>query len=50
LNSSKILEACHAHVRKKIPHINEDVVLSEFIEIALDIIKSNELVCISNKN
>jgi len=50
LKSSKILEACHAHIRKKILHINEDVVLSEFIEIALEIIKSKELVNISNKN
>jgi histidine ammonia-lyase len=50
LKSSKILEACHAHVRQKIPHINEDVVLSEIIEIALEIIKSKELVNISNKD
>ncbi|NVM18566.1 MAG: histidine ammonia-lyase [Candidatus Lokiarchaeota archaeon] len=50
LQSSIILEACHAHIRKKIPHINEDVVLSEFIKIALDIIKSKELVHISNKS
>ncbi len=49
LKSSIILEACHAHIRKKIPHINEDVVLSELIEIALDTIKSKELVYISNK-
>jgi histidine ammonia-lyase len=49
LKSSIILEACHAYIRQKIPHINEDVVLSELIEIALDIIKSKELVNISTK-
>ena len=50
LKSSIILEACHAYIRQKIPHINEDVVLSELIEIALDIIKSKDLVNISTKN
>ncbi|NHJ20024.1 MAG: histidine ammonia-lyase [Candidatus Lokiarchaeota archaeon] len=50
LNSSVILEACHIQIRNKIPHINEDVVLSDFIEIALSIIKSEELVKIYNNN
>lgn len=50
LKSSLILEACHAHIRKKIPHIKEDVILSELIEIALGIIRSNELVHISKKD
>jgi len=50
LKSSIILEACHAYIRQKIPHINEDVVLSELIEIALDIIKSKKLVDISTKD
>jgi histidine ammonia-lyase len=47
LKSSIILEACHTYIRQKIPHINEDVVLSKLIEIALNIIKSKELVNIS---
>jgi histidine ammonia-lyase len=50
LTSSTILEACHAYVRKKIPHINEDVVLSEYINKALDIVKSKELVILANKD
>ncbi|MBY9015355.1 MAG: histidine ammonia-lyase [Candidatus Lokiarchaeota archaeon] len=50
LKSSVILEACHAYVRKKIPHLNEDVVLSEYINKALDIIKSKELVHLSKKD
>ncbi|GAG84197.1 unnamed protein product, partial [marine sediment metagenome] len=37
LKSSVIMEACHAYVRQKIPHLYEDVVLSEYISIALDI-------------
>ena len=49
IKSSVILEACHAYVRQKIPHLNEDVVLSEYINNALDIVKSKELTKISNK-
>jgi histidine ammonia-lyase len=49
LKSSATLEACHAYIRQKIPHINEDVVLSEYIEIALEIIKSEELIKIENE-
>jgi len=49
LKSSVILESCHAYVRQKIPHLNEDVVLSEYINNALDIVKSKELVKLSNK-
>ncbi|MFX0075514.1 MAG: histidine ammonia-lyase [Candidatus Hermodarchaeota archaeon] len=50
LKSSKILESCHAQIRRKIPHVNEDVVLSDFIEIALSIIKNKELVRITENN
>lgn len=49
LKSSKILEACHKHVRKKIPHITEDTILSDFIRSSLEIIQSNELLNISQK-
>ena len=44
LKSSKILESIHAYIRQKIPFITEDVILSEFIERALDIIRSKELL------
>jgi len=50
LKSSLIIEACHAYIRQKIPHLNEDVVLSEYIDKALDIIKSKELVNLSKKD
>jgi histidine ammonia-lyase len=44
LQSSEILEACHAYIRKKIPHVAEDIVLSELIETSLEIIRSKELL------
>jgi histidine ammonia-lyase len=49
LKSSVTIEACHAYIRQKIPHLNEDVVLSEYINIALDIIKNKELANLSKK-
>ena len=50
LKSSVILEASHAFIRQKIPHLTEDVVLSEYIDIALGIVKSKEIVNVSNKD
>jgi histidine ammonia-lyase len=49
LKSSQVLEECHEFIRKKIPHLTKDTVLSEYIESALDIIRNNELLKISNK-
>lgn len=49
LKSSKILEACHEYIRKKIPHLTEDTILSDLIEVSIEIIKSNELLKISNQ-
>jgi histidine ammonia-lyase len=46
LKSSDILEACHNYYRQKIPHVTEDVVLSELIEKSLNIIKNKQLVSI----
>ena len=44
LKSSEILEACHKHIRNKIPHLYEDKVLSDFINTATEIIQSKELL------
>jgi len=44
LKSSQVLEACHNFIRSKIHHLTEDMVLSEFIESAHEIIKSKELI------
>ncbi|MHA2393036.1 MAG: histidine ammonia-lyase [Promethearchaeota archaeon] len=49
LKSSKIIEECHKYIREKIPHITEDRVLSEYIDLATEIIKSNELLKIAQK-
>lgn len=50
LKSSIILEKCHKYIRTQIPHIKEDTILSEYINSALNIIKSNELLKISQNN
>ena len=44
LQSSEILEACHHHIRQKIPYITEDIILSELIKTSLEIIRSKELL------
>lgn len=49
LKSGKILEACHEYIRKKIPHLTEDSILSDLIKVSIEIIKSNELLKISNQ-
>ncbi|MBD3194455.1 MAG: histidine ammonia-lyase [Candidatus Lokiarchaeota archaeon] len=48
LKSSKILDNIHEFVRKQIPHLKADTVLSEFISMALDIIRSGDLLQIAN--
>jgi len=50
LKSSIILEECHKYIRNQIPHITEDTILSDYINSALDIIRSNELLKIVQKN
>ncbi|MFX1523829.1 MAG: histidine ammonia-lyase [Promethearchaeota archaeon] len=47
LKSSEILEKCHKHIREFIPFIKEDTILSEYINSAIEIIKSNELLKIA---
>jgi histidine ammonia-lyase len=49
LKSSVILEACHRHFRDKIPHIEEDTILSDLIEQSKEIIQSAEFLSISKK-
>ncbi|MFW9999502.1 MAG: histidine ammonia-lyase [Candidatus Hermodarchaeota archaeon] len=46
LKSSKILEACYKYIREKIPFITEDTILSDYIKLAIEIIKSNKLLTI----
>ena len=44
LKSSKKLEECYRYVRERIPHLYEDTILSEYINIAVGIIRSSELL------
>ena len=49
LKSSTALEECHEYYRTKIPHLDEDVVLSDLIEDSIDILQSKELLRITEK-
>ncbi|MEO9868862.1 histidine ammonia-lyase [Ekhidna sp.] len=49
LKSSKTMEAIHNHVRSKIDHITKDGVMNETMEIAIEMIKSNELIHVANQ-
>ena len=49
LKSGRIIEECHKYIREKIPHIDEDTILSKYITTAIEIIKSNELLNIAHK-
>ena len=48
LKSTKILNACHDYVRRKIPAVDKDRVFAEDINIGLDIINNKELVKVVN--
>ncbi|MFX1378451.1 MAG: histidine ammonia-lyase [Promethearchaeota archaeon] len=49
LKSSIILEEVHKYVRSKIPHVIKDTVLSDYIKTTLEIIRSKELLKITEK-
>ncbi|MFX1304497.1 MAG: histidine ammonia-lyase [Promethearchaeota archaeon] len=49
LKSSKTLEACYKYIREKIPHITEDTILSDYIDLATEIIRSKKLINIIQK-
>ncbi|MFX1343475.1 MAG: histidine ammonia-lyase [Promethearchaeota archaeon] len=49
LKANVIIEQCHKHIRKMIPHISEDRILSNYINSAIEIIKSNELLKIAQE-
>ena len=43
LQSSKLMKLVHDHIRDKIKHIEEDIILADEIEKAINIIKNGEL-------
>jgi len=47
LKSTPIIEAIHEHIRTKIPHLEEDQPMEIFLDNALKIIKSGELIAIA---
>lgn len=49
LKSTRILNACHDHVRSKISMVSKDRVFAEDIQQALDIIRNRELVRVVNE-
>jgi histidine ammonia-lyase len=48
LKSGPLIDACHDHVRSKIPHIDQDVFLGDFIHTAIAIVKEHELSLLTN--
>jgi len=48
LKSSKVLEAVHAYIRTIIPHIEEDRVFSDDINLAIKIIEAKTVIHIAN--
>ena len=47
LQSTPIIEAIHQHIRKHIPHIEEDQSMQELLDVALQMIKSGTLIDIA---
>ncbi len=49
LKPSPILEKCHSYVRNRIPHIKNDEVLSNYINTAIEIVRSQQLLIFFNE-
>jgi histidine ammonia-lyase len=43
LRSGPMIDACHNHVRTKVPHIDRDVYLGDFINTAIQLVRNQEL-------
>jgi histidine ammonia-lyase len=43
LRSGPMIDACHNHVRTKVPHIDRDVYLGDFINTAIQLVRNHEL-------
>jgi histidine ammonia-lyase len=48
LRSGPLIDACHAHVRQVIPHIDKDVYLGDFIETAIQMLQRHELTALTD--
>lgn len=49
LKSSPLIDACHQHVRKEIPHIDSDVFLAGYINTAIRMVQKHELTAITSQ-
>jgi len=49
LKSGPLIDACHEHVRRTIPHIDRDVYLGDFINAAIGMVKNHELTNLTEK-
>jgi histidine ammonia-lyase len=49
LKSGPLINACHNHVRRSIPHIDQDVYLGDFIQSAIEIIQRKELTSLTSE-
>jgi histidine ammonia-lyase len=48
LRSGPLINACHEHIRRVIPHIDRDVYLGDHINSAIDIVKNHELTSLTD--
>lgn len=47
LKSGSLINACHSHIRTKIPHIDQDVYLGDYIAAAIQMVQNHELTDIT---
>jgi histidine ammonia-lyase len=48
LRSGPLINACHEHIRKSIPHIDRDVFLGDYIASAIQIVQQHELASVTS--
>jgi histidine ammonia-lyase len=49
LKSGPLIDACHNYVRTRIPHINEDIYMGDFIQVAINIVRNQELTALTTQ-
>lgn len=48
LQSGKIINSIHDAIRKKVPHIEEDQIMYEFMETIIEMVRNKEILTIAN--
>jgi histidine ammonia-lyase len=49
LRSGPLINACHDYIRQRIPHIDQDVFLGDYIETAIQMVQEHGLVPVTNE-